>query len=103
MNVNEIQCKINALLDKSILTENEEDELDVLGDILISLEEDVEIPDMYGLEMLYFLMEDRNISVFSIEKVLGKPIPSDLKEEDIKVLSLYFQIPENVFRPRSNL
>ena len=98
--ISEVQSRIDSLLDKSTLTPHEEKELDRLGDILISLEEDIDIPDMYGLEMLHFLMKDRGVSASSIENVLGKPIPSTLNDKEIKVLSLYFNVSEYLFIPK---
>ena len=53
------QAIINRLIGKEELTEDERDYLNLLGTLVYEYEEEaVDIPDIYGVEMLEVLIED---------------------------------------------
>jgi HTH-type transcriptional regulator/antitoxin HigA len=57
-----MQEVINCLLDKPQLTAEEREYLNVLGSLIYEYEENQEpIPDIYGIELLKFILEERNL------------------------------------------
>jgi len=57
-----MQEVINRLLDKPQLTAEEREYLNVLGSLIYEYEENQEpIPDIYGIELLKFILEERNL------------------------------------------
>ena len=57
-----MQQVINRLLDKPQLTVEEREYLNVLGALIYEYEENQEpIPDIYGIELLKFILEERNL------------------------------------------
>ena len=72
------QIVVNQLLDKLELTPEEEDYLDVLGTLISEYEKEEDIiPDIYGIELLKALIEDRNLKqkdlvpIFKTESIIS--------------------------------
>ncbi|MEB3309774.1 MAG: transcriptional regulator [Snowella sp.] len=103
------QAMINQLLDKSELSPDEEDYLEVLGSLVYDYEQAQEeiIPDIYGIELLKVLMAERELKqkdlVFIFE---SESIVSDVLNEKcqltvghIQKLADFFNLSPAVFFP----
>ncbi len=100
---------VNQLLDKPELTEEESDYLDVLGMIIYEYEKDLDIvPDIYGVELLKVLLEQRNlkqkdlVSIFKTESIVSDVLNEKRKltTRHIQELAEFFDVSPAVFFPR---
>ena len=103
-----MQEVINRLLDKPQLTAEEREYLNVLGALIYEYEENQEpIPDIYGLELLKFILEEKNLqkqdllSIFesksTLDDILGGQ--QDLTPIYIQKLANFLNISPDLFFP----
>ena len=104
-----MQQVINRLLDKPQLTAEEREYLNVLGALIYEYEENQEpIPDIYGLELLKFILEERNLqkqdllSIFEDQSILDDIFNRQREITDIHVQKLadFFNISPTLFFPK---
>jgi len=103
-----IQEVINRLLDKPQLTVEEREYLNVLGALIYEYEENQEpIPDIYGIELLKFILEERNLqkqdllSIFESKSTLDDILDGQqyLTPVYIKKLANFLNISPDLFFP----
>ena len=103
-----MQEVINRLLDKPQLTAEEREYLNVLGSLIYEYEENQEpIPDIYGLELLKFILEERNLqkqdllSIFESKSTLDDILDGqqDLTPIYIQKLANFLNISPDLFFP----
>ena len=103
---------VNQLLDKPQLTEEELDYIDVLGMLIYEYEKDLDIvPDIYGVELLKVLLEERNlkqkdlVSIFKTESIVSDLLNEKRKltTRHIQELAEFFNLSPAVFFPRSSV
>lgn len=103
-----MQEVINRLLDKPQLTVEEREYLNVLGALIYEYEENQEpIPDIYGLELLKFILEERNLqkqdllSIFESKSTLDDILDGqqDLTPVYIQKLANFLNISPDLFLP----
>jgi HTH-type transcriptional regulator/antitoxin HigA len=104
-----VQNVIYRLLDKSELSEEEEDYLDVLGTLVFDYEsqQDDLIPDIYGVELLAALIVERNlqpqdlVSIFKTESIVSDVLNEkcQLTLQHIQELAELFNLSPAVFLP----
>ncbi|MFO0149091.1 MAG: type II toxin-antitoxin system HigA family antitoxin [Microcystis sp.] len=99
---------INRLLDKPQLTAEEREYLNVLGALIYEYEENQEpIPDIYGLELLKFILEEKNLqkqdllSIFESKSTLDDILDGqqELTPVYIKKLANFLNISPDLFFP----
>jgi HTH-type transcriptional regulator/antitoxin HigA len=97
------------ILDKIQLTTEEREYLNVLGTLIYEYEENQEpIPDIYGLELLKFILEERNLqkqdllSIFEDQSILDDIFNRQREITDIHVQKLadFFNISPTLFFPK---
>ncbi len=102
------QKVIDSLLDKSELTADEEEYLHLLGTLISEYEQTLQpIPDIYGVELLQVLIQERGLTqtdlipIFGSEDVLFNIINQNqkLSLEQIEKLSDCLQISPRAFFP----
>jgi HTH-type transcriptional regulator / antitoxin HigA len=100
------QNVIDALIDKGKLSTDEQDYLNLLGTLVYEYEDQtVEIPDIYGVEMLKVLIEEFElrqkdlISIFKTESIVSDVLnyKRGLTVEHIQKLSQFFNVSPAVF------
>ena len=103
-----MQEVINRLLDKPQLTVEEREYLNVLGSLIYEYEENQEpIPDIYGLELLKFILEERNLqkqdllSIFESKSTLDDILDGqqELTPIYIQKLANFLNISPDLFLP----
>jgi HTH-type transcriptional regulator / antitoxin HigA len=103
-----MQEVINGLLDKPKLTAEEREYLNVLGALIYEYEENQEpIPDIYGIELLKFMLEERNLqkqdllSIFENESTVDDILDEkqELTPTYIQELAKFFNISPALFFP----
>ena len=103
-----MQEVINRLLDKPQLTVEEREYLNVLGALIYEYEENQEpIPDIYGIELLKFILEERNLqkqdllSIFESKSTLDDILDGQqyLTPVYIKKLANFLNISPDLFFP----
>ncbi|TRU72126.1 MAG: transcriptional regulator [Microcystis viridis Mv_BB_P_19951000_S69] len=103
-----MQEVINRLLDKPQLTVEEREYLNVLGALIYEYEENQEpIPDIYGLELLKFILEERNLqkqdllSIFESKSTLDDIFDGlqELTPIYIQKLANFLNISPDLFFP----
>ena len=103
-----MQQVINRLLDKPQLTVEEREYLNVLGSLIYEYEENQEpIPDIYGLELLKFILEERNLqkqdllSIFESKSTLDDIFDGlqELTPIYIQKLANFLNISPDLFFP----
>ncbi|MCE2668736.1 MAG: type II toxin-antitoxin system HigA family antitoxin [Microcystis sp.] len=103
-----MQQVINRLLDKPQLTAEEREYLNVLGALIYEYEENQEpIPDIYGLELLKFILEERNLqkqdllSIFESKSTLDDILDGqqELTPVYIQKLANFLNISPDLFFP----
>lgn len=103
-----MQEVINRLLDKPQLTAEEREYLNVLGALIYEYEENQEpIPDIYGIELLKFILEERNLqkqdllSIFESKSTLDDILDGqqDLTPIYIQKLANFLNISPDLFFP----
>ncbi|NCR09424.1 MAG: transcriptional regulator [Microcystis aeruginosa LG13-11] len=103
-----MQEVINRLLDKPQLTVEEREYLNVLGSLIYEYEENQEpIPDIYGLELLKFILEERNLqkqdllSIFESKSTLDDIFDGlqELTPIYIQKLANFLNISPDLFFP----
>jgi HTH-type transcriptional regulator/antitoxin HigA len=103
-----MQQVINRLLDKPQLTVEEREYLNVLGALIYEHEENQEpIPDIYGLELLKFILEERNLqkqdllSIFESKSTLDDILDGlqELTPIYIQKLANFLNISPDLFFP----
>ena len=103
-----MQEVINRLLDKPQLTAEEREYLNVLGSLIYEYEENQEpIPDIYGLELLKFILEERNLqkqdllSIFASKSTLDDILDGqqDLTPIYSQKLANFLNISPDLFFP----
>jgi HTH-type transcriptional regulator/antitoxin HigA len=103
-----MQEVINRLLDKPQLTVEEREYLNVLGSLIYDYEENQEpIPDIYGLELLKFILEERNLqkqdllSIFESKSTLDDIFDGlqELTPIYIQKLANFLNISPDLFFP----
>ena len=103
-----MQQVINRLLDKPQLTVEEREYLNVLGALIYEYEENQEpIPDIYGLELLKFILEEKNLqkqdllSIFESKSTLDDILDGqqDLTPVYIQKLANFLNISPDLFFP----
>jgi HTH-type transcriptional regulator/antitoxin HigA len=102
------QIIVNQLLDKLELTPEEEDYLDVLGTLISEYEKEEDmIPDIYGIELLKALIEERNLKqkdlvpIFKTESIISDILNGkrQLTTRHIQELADFFNLSPAVFFP----
>jgi len=103
-----MQEVINRLLDKPQLTAEEREYLNVLGALIYEYEENQEpIPDIYGLELLKFILEEKKLqkqdllSIFESKSTLDDILDGqqELTPVYIKKLANFLNISPDLFFP----
>jgi HTH-type transcriptional regulator/antitoxin HigA len=103
-----VQKIVNRLLDKRNLTIEESEYLDLLGTIIYEYEETLEpIPDIYGVELLKFLLEEHNlrqkdlVPIFKTESIVSEILNGkrELTVRHIQELAEFFKISPEMFFP----
>lgn len=103
-----MQEVVNSLLDKPKLTLEERDYLNVLGALIYEYEQTQEpIPDIYGVELLKVLLEERNlrqkdlVSIFKTESIISDILNGkrELTARHIQELAEFFNLSPAVFFP----
>lgn len=103
-----MQEVINRLLDKPQLTVEEREYLNVLGALIYEYEENQEpIPDIYGIELLKFILEERNLqkqdllSIFESKSTLDDIFDGlqELTPIYIQKLANFLNISPDLFFP----
>lgn len=103
-----MQEVINRLLDKPQLTAEEREYLNVLGALIYEYEENQEpIPDIYGLELLKFILEEKNLqkqdllSIFESKSTLDDIFDGlqELTPIYIQKLANFLNISPDLFLP----
>lgn len=103
-----MQEVINRLLDKPQLTVEEREYLNVLGSLIYEYEENQEpIPDIYGIELLKFILEERNLqkqdllSIFESKSTLDDILDGlqELTPIYIQKLANFLNISPDLFFP----
>ncbi len=103
-----MQEVINRLLDKPQLTAEEREYLNVLGALIYEYEENQEpIPDIYGLELLKFILEEKKLqkqdllSIFESKSTLDDILDGqqDLTPIYIQKLANFLNISPDLFFP----
>jgi len=103
-----MQQVINRLLDKPQLTAEEREYLNVLGALIYEHEENQQpIPDIYGLELLKFILEERNLqkqdllSIFESKSTLDDIFDGlqELTPIYIQKLANFLNISPDLFFP----
>lgn len=103
-----MQQVINRLLDKPQLTAEEREYLNVLGALIYEYEENQEpIPDIYGIELLKFILEERNLqkqdllSIFESKSTLDDILDGqqELTPVYIQKLANFLNISPDLFFP----
>ena len=97
-----MQQVINRLLDKPQLTVEEREYLNVLGSLIYEYEENQEpIPDIYGIELLKFILEERNLqkqdllSIFESKSTLDDIFDGLQELTPISVSYTHLTLPTN--------
>lgn len=103
------QAVIDQLLDRRELSIDEQDYLNVLGMLVYEYEEKyIEIPDIWGIELLKALLEESNLKqkdlvpIFKTESIVSAVLNGqrNLTAAHIKKLSEFFHIsPAAFFEP----
>lgn len=88
-----MQEVINRLLDKPQLTLEEREYLNVLGSLIYDYEENQEpIPDIYGLELLKFILEERNLQKQDLLSIFeSKSTLDDIFDGQQELTPIYIQ------------
>jgi HTH-type transcriptional regulator/antitoxin HigA len=88
-----MQEVINRLLDKPQLTAEEREYLNVLGALIYEHEENQEpIPDIYGLELLKFILEERNLQKQDLLSIFeSKSTRDDILDGQQDLTPIYIQ------------
>lgn len=88
-----MQEVINRLLDKPQLTAEEREYLNVLGALIYEYEENQEpIPDIYGLELLKFILEERNLQKQDLLSIFeSKSTLDDIFDGQQELTPIYIQ------------
>ncbi|NCS30386.1 MAG: transcriptional regulator [Microcystis aeruginosa F13-15] len=88
-----MQEVINRLLDKPQLTVEEREYLNVLGSLIYEYEENQEpIPDIYGLELLKFILEERNLQKQDLLSIFeSKSTLDDIFDGQQELTPIYIQ------------
>lgn len=88
-----MQQVINRLLDKPQLTAEEREYLNVLGALIYEYEENQEpIPDIYGLELLKFILEERNLQKQDLLSIFeSKSTLDDILDGQQELTPIYIQ------------
>ena len=103
-----IQEVINRLLDKPQLTVEEREYLNVLGALIYEYEENQEpIPDIYGIELLKFILEEKKLqkqdllSIFESKSTLDDIFDGlqELTTIYIQKLANFLNISPDLFFP----
>ncbi|MEA5532517.1 helix-turn-helix domain-containing protein [Crocosphaera sp. XPORK-15E] len=106
-----MQERVNSLLDKSELMADEQDYLDLLGTLIYQYEQTQNlIPDIYGVELLRVLIEERGLKqkdlvpVFNTESIVSDVLNGkrELNKKHIQKLANFFNLSPAVFFPRFN-
>ncbi len=95
-----MQQVINRLLDKPQLTAEEREYLNVLGALIYEYEENQEpIPDIYGLELLKFILEERNLQKQDLLSIFeSKSTLDDILDGQQELTPVYIQKLANFLR-----
>lgn len=88
-----MQEVINRLLDKPQLTVEEREYLNVLGSLIYEYEENQEpIPDIYGIELLKFILEERNLQKQDLLSIFeSKSTLDDILDGQQELTPIYIQ------------
>ena len=88
-----MQEVINRLLDKPQLTVEEREYLNVLGSLIYEYEENQEpIPDIYGLELLKFILKERNLQKQDLLSIFeSKSTLDDILDGQQELTPIYIQ------------
>ncbi|MDB9423950.1 transcriptional regulator [Microcystis aeruginosa CS-564/01] len=88
-----MQEVINRLLDKPQLTVEEREYLNVLGSLIYEYEENQEpIPDIYGVELLKFILEERNLQKQDLLSIFeSKSTLDDILDGQQELTPIYIQ------------
>ena len=88
-----MQEVINCLLDKPQLTAEEREYLNVLGSLIYEYEENQEpIPDIYGIELLKFILEERNLQKQDLLSIFeSKSTLDDILDGQQELTPIYIQ------------
>jgi HTH-type transcriptional regulator / antitoxin HigA len=105
-----VQKVVDALLDAGQLSSDRREYLNLLGIIIHEYEEKiVEIPDIYGVDLLHVLVEEWGLKqkelvpIFKTESIVSAVLNGrrQLTVEHIEKLSDFFHISPAVFFPKS--
>lgn len=88
-----MQEVINRLLDKPQLTAEEREYLNVLGSLIYEYEENQEpIPDIYGLELLKFILEEKKLQKQDLLSIFeSKSTLDDILDGQQELTPIYIQ------------
>lgn len=104
--LDEAIAMIDRLLDRQDLTPGKQDYLDVLSDLVERYEDEhIPLPDVRGVEMLRFLMDENHLRQVDLVPIFGtKSIVSEVLSEKrplalshIQGLSAHFGLPADGF------
>lgn len=99
---------INSLLDKPLLTQEERDYLNALGDLVYKYEKELDIiPDISGVEMLKVLMVEHELAIEDLEgalkdkTIVGKILKQEaFLIEELEEIAKFFRVSPLVFLPK---
>ncbi len=106
-----MQERVYSFLDKPELMPDEQDYLDLLGTLIYQYEQTQDlIPDIYGVELLKVLIEERGLKqkdlvpVFKTESIVSDVLNGkrDLNKKHIQRLANFFNLSPAVFFPKVN-
>lgn len=106
-----VQEVVDALLDARNLTSDQQEYLNLLGMLISEYEEkNVEVPDIYGVNLLNVLIEDWDLKqkelvpIFKTESIVSAVINGhrQLTVEHIQKLAEFFHISPAAFFPSSS-
>lgn len=88
-----MQEVINRLLDKPQLTAEEREYLNVLGSLIYEYEENQEpIPDIYGIELLKFILEEKKLQKQDLLSIFeSKSTLDDIFDGQQELTPIYIQ------------
>ncbi|HVB01102.1 MAG TPA: hypothetical protein VNE42_07555 [Acidimicrobiales bacterium] len=107
-----IEARIAELVSLQSLSDAQRDYLDVLSDQFTDWEEATEeIPDVAGVELVRFLLEEQGlrqkdlVSIFGTESIASEVLSGrrELQRKHIGALSSFFNVSPSAFFPRSSI
>ncbi len=106
-----VETRIGDLMGLKVLSDAQLDYLDVLSDQLGDWEEsNEEIPDIYGVELVRFLLDEQGLRqkdltpIFGTESIASEVLSGrrELQRKHIEALSNFFKVSPSAFFPKNS-